>query len=62
MKYKTVREIMEDESLSLPEMQETIDKFLSEKGMTADEFFYETKEGQRIQEEAAEKRFTMPII
>ena len=43
MKYKSVKEIMRDDSLSLPEIQETIDNFLNEKGMTADEFFYETE-------------------
>ncbi len=58
MKYKSVKEIMEDESLSLYEIEETIEIFLNEKGMTVDEFFYETEEGQKLQELSAEERFT----
>ncbi|MBR2908268.1 MAG: hypothetical protein IKC26_09555 [Clostridia bacterium] len=60
MKYESVKQIMEDDNLSLPEIVETIDKFLGERGMTMDEFFYETEEGQKIQEESAEARFSMP--
>ncbi|MBQ9162863.1 MAG: hypothetical protein IJX74_06260 [Clostridia bacterium] len=60
MKYQSVTEILEDKSLSLDKAWETVEKFLSEKGMTVDEFFYETEEGQKLQEKSAEARFTMP--
>ena len=59
MKYKTVTEIMQDESLSLSEIEETISKFLSERGMTEDEFFYETEEGQKLLKLSDEARFSM---
>ena len=49
MKYKTMTEILEDESLDLLEMHELMWQFLEEKGMTEDEF-YETEEGQELLE------------
>ena len=61
MKYKTVKEIISDETLDLCEMMEMIEQFLKAKGMTVDEFLYETEEGQRLQEESADARFTMPM-
>ena len=60
MKYKSVTEIMEDESLDLVEVMETVELFLKERGMTTREFFYHTEEGRKLQEKAAEARFTMP--
>ena len=61
MKYRSVKEILEDKTLDLPEILETIEKFLEAKGMTAEEFFYETEEGQKLQEEATKVRFSMPM-
>ena len=56
MKYKTMAEILQDETLSLSEMHETMWKFLEEKGMSMEEFMA-TKEGMEI----LRKNYETPI-
>ena len=59
MKYKTMTDILKDESLDLMAMHEAIWEFLEEKGQSMEEFMA-TEEGQKIMEESAEARFTTP--
>lgn len=60
MKYKSVTEILQDESLGLFEMEELMIRFLSERNMTLDEFM-ETEEAEKLIEAAAEARFSEPL-
>lgn len=59
MKHKTMTEILEDKSLSLPEIHEAMWKFLETKGMSMEEFMM-TAEGQKILKMSEEDRFTHP--
>ena len=47
MKYKSITEILEDESLGLSEIHNLMFQFLEEKGMSMEEFMA-TKEGMEI--------------
>ena len=56
MKYKSITEILEDESLGLSEIHNLIFQFLEEKGMSMEEFMA-TKEGMEI----LRKNYETPI-
>ena len=61
MKYKTMMEILDDESLDLSEMHDLMWQYLDEKGMSMEEFMA-TEEGQIIQEISDRARFAAPTI
>ncbi len=59
MKYNTMKEIVEDETLNLKEVIELMQQFLNEKGMDMEEYMA-TDEGQELLKISEEDRFTHP--
>ncbi len=59
MKYNTMKEIVEDETLNLKEVIELMQQFLNEKEMNMEEYMA-TDEGQELLKISEEDRFTHP--
>ena len=57
VKYKTMKEIWEDETLDLEEAHQITMQFLEQKGMTMEDYMA-TEEGQELLKMSEEARFT----